>query len=217
VLHFQSWITYVRTTGTHVGRFLPDLKKHLCCEPHGKGSLKLAPRRRGPATWEYRWREYGPRGNSVYKCMTVGTVEQFPHKVSAAQAVAGLQRQLNRAEPRSAIGLSVADLVQHFTQRELHADERSFSTKRGYQQYLKSLGWSLSVGVKLEVDASTDSTELQRAPNGPALVGLCESVNQNNEITVRKLRQPGIRKSFSIRLRMVAREGIGRTTHFENT
>jgi integrase len=116
------------------------------------GSLRPSLRRRGPAVWDYRWREYALDGTCTHRRYVIGNVEQYPDKISAAQAVTGLQREINIAAPHTA--LTLAEVIRHFTDRELGtgtSPSRSFSTIRGYKQYLKK--WILPHWGKHSLDA----------------------------------------------------------------
>jgi len=68
----------------------------------------------------------------------IGTLCQFPD--SARKSLAGLVTEINMniLKP-SALLMTIAQLCDHFTQRELAIDNfwRSYSTKRAYKAYLK--------------------------------------------------------------------------------
>jgi hypothetical protein len=97
------------------------------------GCLMQTPRRRGPNVWEFRWRELGSDGRRVHRRIVVGTVEQFRDETRAVRAILGLRREINshnaQLTPRL---LTLAQLVEHYKQRELALDNtwKSYSTKQ---------------------------------------------------------------------------------------
>lgn len=103
------------------------------------GSLIRTPRRQGPEVWEYRWREPGPDGRRIHRRRVIGTVEQFSEVSAAFKATAGLRREINprdlRLRPRL---ITVAQLVEHYRQRELTPDNewKTHSTRVTYKGYL---------------------------------------------------------------------------------
>jgi integrase len=104
------------------------------------GCLMQAPRRRGPDVWEFRWREPGSDGRRIHRRVVVGTVEQFKNESRAVQAIVGLRREINSPVDRmTARLLTVAQLVEHYKQRELApANEwKTHSTKEAYKGYLR--------------------------------------------------------------------------------
>jgi len=105
-----------------------------------KGSLRKMRRHRGPDVWAYRWREPGPNGNTVYRNLVIGTVEELPTRAAAFQATVGLRRETNPEDPRVCnTPMTMAELVAHYRQRELRPENtwKTFSTRRGYDGYLK--------------------------------------------------------------------------------
>jgi integrase len=105
------------------------------------GSLLRSSRRRGPDIWEFRYRDRRHNGRRIYRRITVGTVRQFRTEASARKGIAGLIREINLGDPRlRATTMTVAELVEHYQQRELMPDNtwKSYSTKRGYESYLKN-------------------------------------------------------------------------------
>jgi len=68
-------------------------------------------------------------------------VRQFKTEASARKGITGLIREINFGDPRlRATMMTVAELVEHYLQRELTSDNtwKSYSTKRGYESYLKN-------------------------------------------------------------------------------
>lgn len=71
----------------------------------------------------------------------MGTVRQFKTEASARKGIAGLVREIDFGEIRfRTTTMTVAELVEHYKRRELIQDNtwKSYSTKRGYQSYLKN-------------------------------------------------------------------------------
>jgi integrase len=101
-----------------------------------QGSIIRSERKHGPAVWQFRWSDIGPQGQRVYRKRVVGTVEEYASAQAIRDSVKGLI-----AKPRSRddlrmkpVAMTVADLCQHFQQRELVHDDnwRSYSTRRNY-------------------------------------------------------------------------------------
>jgi integrase len=70
----------------------------------------------------------------------IGTVCQYPDADSARKSVAGLLTEINtNGVKRCAVPMTIAEVCDHFIQRELTNDNlwRSYSTKRAYRAYLK--------------------------------------------------------------------------------
>src|SRR5712664_4262090 len=104
-----------------------------------QGSLIRSGRKRGPDVWQFRWADRGPWGKRIYRKRVIGTVCQYPDADSARQSVTGLLREVNsNALQRSAFQITIAEVCDHFIQRELTDDNlwRSYSTKKAYKAYL---------------------------------------------------------------------------------
>jgi integrase len=105
-----------------------------------QGSLIRSGRKRGPDVWQFRWAERGPYEKRIYRKRVIGTVCQYTDADSARKAVTGLLREIS-SNPlhRSSIPMTVAEVCDHFIQRELTQDNtwRSYSTKKAYKAYLK--------------------------------------------------------------------------------
>jgi integrase len=96
-----------------------------------EGCLYREKRKAGPDVWVFRYRD----GESNRK-EKVGTVEQFPTKTKALKACELVRVNLNREirSPRT-----VAELVTHYTDKELSADGRkAHSTREVYGSYIKT-------------------------------------------------------------------------------
>ncbi len=120
------------------------------------GSLIRSGRKRGLDVWQFRWADRGPYGKRIYRKRVIGTVCQYPDQDSARQSVTVLLREINRhALQRCSLPMTVAEVCDHFVQRELTKDNiwRSYSTKRAYEAYLTRwiiphLGGRTSFGSK---------------------------------------------------------------------
>ena len=105
-----------------------------------QGSLIKSNRKRGPDVWQFRWAERGPQGKRIYLKRVIGTVCQYSDADSARKAVTGLLAEINSNDlPRGPLPMTVAEVCDHFDQRELTKDNtwRSYSTKTTYKAYLK--------------------------------------------------------------------------------
>ena len=105
------------------------------------GSLIRTGRRRGPDIWEFRYRDRRHNGRRIYRRIKIGTVQEFRTETSARKGIAGLIREINFGEIRfRTTTMTVAELVEHYRQRELIQDNtwKSYSTKRRYESYLKN-------------------------------------------------------------------------------
>jgi integrase len=95
------------------------------------GCLYREKRKAGPDVWAFRHRD----GQSNRKEI-IGTVEQLPSRKAAMQACELRRANINRniATPRT-----MADLVQHYRQKEMSEDSsKSFSTRTAYDVYLRN-------------------------------------------------------------------------------
>ena len=91
------------------------------------GSLRTKKRAKGPDAWEFRYYENVGQARQR-RSKTVGTVEQYPSKAAARQAVAALLLKVN-SEPPHAGAVTFAALVDRYVEEEL--PER-FSTRISY-------------------------------------------------------------------------------------
>ena len=104
-----------------------------------QGSIIRGTRKRGPDVWQFRWADRKPNGKRIYRRRVIGTVCQFPDPEFARKAVTGLVREINQKSGHLfSVTVSVRELCDHFTQRELAKENmwRSHSTKRAYKGYL---------------------------------------------------------------------------------
>jgi integrase len=105
------------------------------------GSLLRSGRRRGPDIWEFRYRDRRHNGRRIYRRIKIGTLQQFKTEAAARKGIAGLVREINFGEIRfRTTMMTVAELVEHYRQRELMQDNswKSYSTRCGYESYLKN-------------------------------------------------------------------------------
>jgi integrase len=106
-----------------------------------RGSLARVSRKEGPAVWQFRWSETNLHGTRVQRKRVIGTVERYPDEASARAAMAVLLAEVNSESEKvrmRPLSITVAQLCDHFEQRELTADNvwRSYSTKKTYKAYL---------------------------------------------------------------------------------
>jgi len=104
-----------------------------------RGSLALVSRKEGPDVWQFRWSEKDLHGVRVQRKRVIGTVERYPDGAAARTAMTIVLAELNSGKARiSCSSITVAQLCDHFEQRELTRDNtwRRYSTKKTYQAYL---------------------------------------------------------------------------------
>lgn len=100
------------------------------------GHLRRAKRRRGPDVWEFLWREPGSDGKRHQRTLMVGTVDEFRTEREALNEIRFLRTNINRDLPRSAL-MTVEDLVDHYRQTELLAENKTEKTRGTYLAYLR--------------------------------------------------------------------------------
>jgi integrase len=115
-----------------------------------RGSLARVSRKEGPAVWQFRWSETNLHGAR----RVIGTVERYRDEASARAAMAVLLVEVNSESEKvrmRPLSITVAQLCDHFEQRELTADNawRSYSTKKTYKAYLTR--WVLPCWRKYEL------------------------------------------------------------------
>lgn len=104
------------------------------------GSLKITPRKTGPAVWVYRWRESNARGQRRLRKQVIGTVEQYPTKAGATRQIESLKLTVNRQDfQRKAVPKTFAALVEHYRSKELPKDNHMKKTRKTKQVYEYSL------------------------------------------------------------------------------
>jgi integrase len=98
------------------------------------GNLQLDKRKKGPAVWVYRWREYGPAGKMNRRGEIIGTIDEFPTKTKALKACEYLQLTANSDNP-GAQSLTFGALLDRYVADEM--PERH-STKEAYRSYIET-------------------------------------------------------------------------------
>jgi integrase len=103
-----------------------------------RGSLVKAERKHGPDVWQFRWSEKGGDGRRVYRKRVIGTIEQYSDAAAAQQLAARIIARPKSLVSRPAPAMTIAELCEHFQQRELSQSDafRSHSTRRNYIFYL---------------------------------------------------------------------------------
>ena len=105
-----------------------------------KGSLIRSSRRQGSDVWEYRWRESCPGEKRKHRRIVIGSVNTLRDESSALKAITALRREININDARlKAKPLTLAELVEHYRQRELTTDNewKTLSTRVTYDGYLR--------------------------------------------------------------------------------
>jgi len=104
-----------------------------------RGSLAMVSRKEAPSVWQLRWSEKNLHGVRVQRKRVIGSVERYPDEAAARSAVTVLLAEINSDKVRmSSRSITVAQLCDHFEQRELARDNtwRSYATKKTYHAYL---------------------------------------------------------------------------------
>jgi hypothetical protein len=65
-----------------------------------QGCLRCIRRKSGPDCWEFLWRENDVAGKRVRRTAIIGTIEQYPTRDLAQEAVNGLRMQVNEDRNR---------------------------------------------------------------------------------------------------------------------
>jgi integrase len=105
-----------------------------------KGSLIRSSSRQGPDVWEYRWRESCSGEKRKHRRIVIGSLDILRDESAALKAIAALRRDININDRRSRTKpLGLAELVAHYRQRELAADNgwKTLSTRVTYEGYLR--------------------------------------------------------------------------------
>jgi integrase len=106
---------------------------NLTRKSYQHGSLTIETRRKGPSVWVYRWREKTQNG-SVKRKQILGTRKELTK--TQAQRKADLYRQTANeavAVTKSPL-LTVTELVNHYTERELsESDGKSAKVRKAYR------------------------------------------------------------------------------------
>jgi hypothetical protein len=103
-----------------------------------KGSLIRSSRRQGPDVWLYRWRESCSGKTRRHRRIVIGTINTLQDETAALKAITALRRDININDRRlSTKPLRLAELVEHYRQRELAEDNewKTLSTRVTYEGY----------------------------------------------------------------------------------
>ena len=135
-----------------------------------RGYLRCAERKSGSYSWEFLWRENDAAGKRVRRTAVIGSVERYPTKEQAFNAVNGLRMQVNADPNRQPVHpLLIADLIDHYVQTELspNADWHSHATRIVYGYYMKKWIWphwgKMSLGAVRTMAVERWLRRLQRA------------------------------------------------------
>jgi integrase len=104
-----------------------------------RGSLTRVSRKQGPDVWQFRWSEKDLNGRRVYRKKVLGSVGRYADEAAARCAMTVFLAEITSEKVRmSSRSLTVAQLCDHFEQRELAKDNawRSHATKKIYRAYL---------------------------------------------------------------------------------
>ena len=115
-----------------------------------QGHLRRAKRKRGPDVWEFLWRERSPDGRRIQRTLTIGNVRELHTERDALNHIQSLRANINRQVARTAL-MTFGDLVNHYRQTELLAENKTDKTRMTYLVYLRK--WIL-----LEWEPSTCTT-----------------------------------------------------------
>lgn len=94
-----------------------------------QGCLYREKRKAGPSVWVFRFRD----GTSNRKVI-VGSVEKFRTKTEATKACESLRSTINRD---AGAPLNVAELVDHYREKELSDSTKAHSTREMYGSYIR--------------------------------------------------------------------------------
>jgi hypothetical protein len=105
-----------------------------------KGSFIRSSRRQGSDVWEYRWRESCSGQRRKHRRIVIGSLDTLRDESAALKAISALRRDININDRRMKTKpLRLAELIEHFRQRELAADNewKTLSTRVTYEGYLR--------------------------------------------------------------------------------
>lgn len=134
------------------------------------GSLKLMPRKAGPAVWGYRWRETDELGERQLRKKVIGTAREYPTKAHASTAIETLKITVNRQGFQRLAGpKTLSGLIEHYRLKELPEDNherKTKKTKKVYESFLKNHiipkwgGYQLRDIFSVEVEEWLDRVDL---------------------------------------------------------
>jgi hypothetical protein len=97
---------------------------------HQRGYLRCVKRKKGPAKWEFLWREVGPSGELIRRTTVIGSIEQYPTEESASAAINGLRVSVNDACNRQFHKSVVLATLPTTTRRQSLESDQSGIRKR---------------------------------------------------------------------------------------
>jgi site-specific recombinase XerD len=101
-----------------------------------QGHLRRAKRKRGPDVWEFLWRECSPDGRRRQRTLTIGNVKELHTERDALNHIQSLRANINREVAPTAL-MTFGDLVNHYRQTELLAENKTDKTRTTYLVYLR--------------------------------------------------------------------------------
>ena len=101
-----------------------------------QGHLRRAKRKRGPDVWEFLWRERSPDGRRIQRTLTIGNVRELRTERDALNHIQSLRANINRQVAPTAL-MTFRDLVNHYCQTELLAENKTDKTRMTYLVYLR--------------------------------------------------------------------------------
>jgi len=142
-----------------------------------EGSITLATRRKGPAVWEFRWRETDAKGERVHRKRIIGNQEEYPMLSDAKRAAEPYRAQINA--PVAPKMLTMKELWDHFQKNELHDPEvdRSPTTIEMYYTNMKAHILPEFGALTLDqVDAVTVEKWLRKLKRKPSQLSPANSI-----------------------------------------
>ena len=101
-----------------------------------QGHLRRVQRKRVPDVWEFLWRERSPDGRRRQRTLTIGNVTELHTERDAQNHIQSLRANINRQVAPTAL-LTFGDLVDHYRQTELLAENKTDKTRTTYLVYLQ--------------------------------------------------------------------------------
>ena len=101
-----------------------------------QGHLRRAKRKRGPDVWEFLWRERSPDGRRRQRTLTIGNVKELHTERDALNHIQTMRANINR-EVAPTVLMTFGDLVNHYRQTELLAENKTDKTRTTYLVYLR--------------------------------------------------------------------------------
>ena len=87
---------------------------------HQAGYLRCVKRKNGSSCWEFLWRENNSMGKQKRRTIRIGSVEEYPTRELAANAVSGLRMCINAERYRELQRpMQMSDLIEHYILTEL--------------------------------------------------------------------------------------------------